>query len=313
MDLVELAQTVAAQGRVMRVLVVDVKGSAPRDAGTSMLVWSAGQSGTIGGGALEFDIVSLARARLEDADAAPHVVRLALGPNLGQCCGGTVTLQLESFDAAAVQALQGRSTYMRPAQGTGQAPIRVTHLDQQMARHPGGQADFATVSGWLIEAIAPPRRPLWVWGAGHVGRALVDVFAPLPHFEINWVDTSKARFPVETGEANPIVAADPAELVQHAAPDATHLVVTYSHVIDFDICHRLLMHQFAFAGLIGSATKWARFQKRLAALGHSPARIGDLTCPIGAPDLGKHPQAIAIGVAATVLTPVVGAQREQQA
>ena len=60
-------------------------------------------------------------------------------------------------------------------------------------------------------------------------------------------------------------------------------------------------HDFAFAGLIGSATKWARFRSRLAALGHAPERIARITCPIGEPSLGKHPQAIALGVAAGLL------------
>ncbi|MGB3147717.1 MAG: XdhC family protein, partial [Paracoccaceae bacterium] len=54
-------------------------------------------------------------------------------------------------------------------------------------------------------------------------------------------------------------------------------------------------------GLIGSASKWARFRGRLAALGHRPDRISQIQCPIGDPALGKRPQAIAIGIAAAML------------
>jgi xanthine dehydrogenase accessory factor len=78
-------------------------------------------------------------------------------------------------------------------------------------------------------------------------------------------------------------------------------VLTFSHTLDLALCHALLGHGFRRLGLIGSATKWARFRSRLAALGHGAGAIGRIDCPIGDPALGKHPQAIAIGVAAAFL------------
>ncbi|MBD3677389.1 MAG: XdhC family protein, partial [Rhodobacteraceae bacterium] len=135
--------------------------------------------------------------------------------------------------------------------------------------------------------------------------ALVSVFASLPEFEITWVDTGTDRFPEDIpAGVTRLVAANPAEAVRHAPIHAEHLVLTYSHALDLEICHRLLGHGFARAGLIGSATKWARFRTRLAALGHGPAQIAQIDCPIGDPSLGKHPQAIAVGVAARLLSPV---------
>jgi xanthine dehydrogenase accessory factor len=110
-------------------------------------------------------------------------------------------------------------------------------------------------------------------------------------------------------------AADPARLVPHAPRDANHLILTYSHALDLALCHALLEHGFAGAGLIGSATKWARFRSRLGALGHSPAQIARIRCPIGTPGLGKHPQAIAIGVASSLLSDItaMSEQRERSA
>jgi xanthine dehydrogenase accessory factor len=154
----------------------------------------------------------------------------------------------------------------------------------------------------MVEPVHRPPRALWIWGAGHVGRALVATLAPLPDFAITWVDTAPARFPdsVPAG-VTCLPAAQPARCVAHAPVVAEHLVLTYSHALDLDLCHALLCHGFAFAGLIGSATKWARFRARLAALGHTPAQIARITCPIGDPALGKHPQAIALGVGAALL------------
>lgn len=232
--------------KTIRITVTKTAGSVPREAGTQMLVWADRTEGTIGGGRLEWDAMAEARRMLLDGRAA-HQAQIPLGPALGQCCGGSVSLTWEAAEA----------------------------LDK------------------------PPARPLWVYGAGHVGRALVNVMQPLPDFAITWIDTHPDRFP-ET-DVETLVAADPVRVVQHAPKNADHLILTYSHEMDLALCHALLRHDFHSAGLIGSATKWARFKSRLAALGHPPAQIARIACPIGDPSLGKHPAAIALGVATAMI------------
>jgi len=158
---------------------------------------------------------------------------------------------------------------------------------------------------------AAPARPLWIYGAGHVGRALVNVMDPLPDFDITWVDTRADRFPQTN--VTTLVATDPAQVVKHAPDDADHLIVTYSHEIDLALCHAVLSHQFHTVGLIGSATKWARFKSRLTALGHPPAQIARIACPIGDPSLGKHPTAIALGVATAMIKPSARQSKDRSA
>jgi xanthine dehydrogenase accessory factor len=157
------------------------------------------------------------------------------------------------------------------------------------------------VQGWFVEPVADPTREIWIWGAGHVGRALVAVLAPLPGLRLTWIDTDAARFPEVPEGVVQRIAANPAVLVDEAPAEAEHLVLTFSHALDLELCHRLLGHGFGALGLIGSETKWARFRSRLRALGHPDARISRIACPIGQPELGKHPQAIAVGVAAEIL------------
>ncbi|MEL6573040.1 MAG: xanthine dehydrogenase accessory protein XdhC [Pseudomonadota bacterium] len=154
--------------------------------------------------------------------------------------------------------------------------------------------------------------PLWIYGAGHVGRALVAVMGPLPDVAITWIDTTRDRFPEQIPDGvTLLVAADPARVVAHAPKDADHLILTYSHDLDLAICHAILSRPFGSAGLIGSATKWARFRRRLQALGHDTAQIARIACPIGDPTLGKHPQAIALGVATAMMARGHGAQRNR--
>lgn len=233
----------------IRVTITDVKGSAPRDAGTAMLVFADRIDGTIGGGALEWEAMRLARNML--AEGSTHARRtFPLGPSLGQCCGGAVTLE------------------------------------------------FSTAQDLPM----PAATPLWIWGTGHVGRALIHIISPMQSHDITWVDTAADRFPQDIpSTVHSAIATDPPHLMPHAPPDAHHLIATYSHDIDLALCHAALSHTFASTGVIGSATKWARFRKRLHHLGHSDAQISRIMCPIGDPSLGKHPQAIAIGVAARLL------------
>lgn len=170
------------------------------------------------------------------------------------------------------------------------------------------------VDGWFVEPVLVPDRQVWVWGAGHVGRALVAVLAPLPGMAVTWVDVAPERFPRPGARRRDAGLGGAAEdLVAHAPQAAEHLVLTYSHALDLELCHRLLVRGFRSCGLIGSATKWARFRSRLAALGHDPASAGRIRCPIGDPGLGKHPQAIAVGVAAQILRDRTEMARERTA
>lgn len=296
-DLEALREAVKTHGKVVRVVIAGIKGSSPREVGAAMLVWKDGQSGTIGGGTLEYQAAEAARSQT----VATRLTHHTLGPDMGQCCGGAVSLFSEVYDLEKVETLDD-TIIARSASG-GAMPLAVKRV-LAAARSQGIAPEPRLIDGWMIEPVHKPARNLWIWGAGHVGRALVGVLSPLPDLAITWVDTGPERFPdVIPAGVTDLPATKPAELVRHAPPNAEHLVLTYSHNLDLELCNRLLLHDFRFAGLIGSATKWARFRSRLAALGHPPDRISRITCPIGDPSLGKHPQMIAVGVAAHLLRP----------
>jgi xanthine dehydrogenase accessory factor len=296
-DLAALREAVAAHGTVARVVIAAHDGSSPRENGAAMLVWANGQSGTIGGGALEWEATTRARALLPRGGT--RLDREALGPKLGQCCGGAVTVLTEVYEAATLPEPQA-GVVARATDGRDM-PFAVKRILAR-ARGEGVMPSPALVQGWMVEPVARPARNLWIWGAGHVGRALVSVLSPLPDLGITWVDVARDRFPdTVPPQVRPLWSPDPAMLVAGAPQDAEHLILTFSHALDLELCHRLLAHGFAACGLIGSATKRARFRSRLAALGHPPAAIARIDCPIGDPFLGKHPQAIAVGVAAAFL------------
>lgn len=283
---------------LVRVVVADKKGSVPREIGASMCVSAADVTGTIGGGALEYEAIARARRMLETGvDRVDHI---PLGPGLGQCCGGAVTLLSEVWDAKRLARIE--DVVARPLPGqTGNMPVAVARVCADM-RGQGQRPGPGLVGGWMVEPVTVAERQIWVWGAGHVGRAIVECLAPLPGLAISWADTDETRFPdVIPAQVTPLMAANPADLVSLSGAHAEHLVLTFSHAIDLEICHCVLARPFRSLGVIGSKTKRARFRKRLIALGHSQVHIDRMQCPIGDPALGKHPQAIAIGVAREIV------------
>ena len=238
--------------------ITATKGSAPRDAGTAMRVTMDQTQGTIGGGALEFAAIARARDMLARGETS-HRETIPLGPGLGQCCGGAVSLRYTDI------APEGAETEEMPALPEG-----------------------------------PFLGPLWLWGAGHVGRAVVAA-APRGRFDITWVDDAPERFPRDAA-VRILPAADMPLLARRADREAQHLIFTYSHDIDLALCAALLGRGARRIGLIGSDTKWARFDKRLRALGLDPSPI---TCPIGDKRLGKAPHQIAHGVLRALMTETV--------
>ncbi len=302
LDLAELQNRVRTAGTVARVVIVEAAGSVPREPGASMLVWDSGQSGTIGGGALEHEAAKAARDGLANGKPFVRLIRQPLGPGLGQCCGGSVTLLTEVFGSDSVDAVAEQSSaagvYVRPLKGKGR--MRPDRVEKMIC---GPAEDMAVADGWVVERLQRPARSLWIFGAGHVGRAIVRTLAPMPDFAVVWIDVAAGRYPPDTWEnVERLVAHRPEDAVAHAPDHAEHLVLTFSHALDLAICDRLLARKFRSAGLIGSATKWARFKKRLLAGGHAAADIERIDCPIGDVGLGKHPQAIAVGVAARLLS-----------
>ncbi|MDC8784736.1 xanthine dehydrogenase accessory protein XdhC [Roseateles koreensis] len=265
----------------MLVCVQHVAGSAPREVGAWMAVAADALLGSVGGGQLEYEAIETARAHLSalpvstpapatPSPAIPFTQRIPLGPRLGQCCGGVVTLQFESLplqpDAAQQQALRER---LSPA------PAQCM--------------------------------PVALFGGGHVGRALVALLAGLPS-QVLWVDSRDEVFPeslpasVRAEQSEPVHRA-----VATLAPGSLVLIMSFSHAEDLDIVAECLRRQRAkadlhFIGLIGSRSKWAVFRQRLLARGFSEAELSQVTCPIGAPGIpGKQPEVIAVAVVAQLL------------
>ncbi len=248
------------------VTVDRTQGSAPRAAGAWMAVFAAATLGSIGGGHLEFDAIAIARRALA-GEAIEPVRRFALGPSLGQCCGGVVHLRFESLQAADAAAMRSRLQAVAERQ----------------------------------------RMPVALFGGGHVGHAIVRALTPLPvrvHWVDSRDEVFPADLPpwIMTEHSAPVQAA-----VADLAAQSRVLIMSFSHAEDLDIIAACLQRQrecadLPYVGLIGSKSKWAAFAHRLEARGFDAAERAHVTCPIGvAGVVGKEPEVIAAAVAAQLM------------
>jgi xanthine dehydrogenase accessory factor len=151
--------------------------------------------------------------------------------------------------------------------------------------------------------VRPPDCVVYLFGAGHVGRALAEILGQLPCRAI-WIDERRDAFPPSVpANVATLRAGDPAAEAARAAKGAYVLVMTHSHARDQAIVEAVLRRgDFAYLGLIGSATKRARFAARLRAAGIGEAALARLVCPIGAEGIpGKEPGVIALAAAAEIM------------
>lgn len=295
-----ILRIVAAGEACVLVTVLADRGSVPRAAGARMIVRAdGGFHGTIGGGALEWQALARAQALVERGGARTLLMSQSLGPDLGQCCGGHVTLGLELFDA------RDRETVAELARAEAAGPFTcLTDTTGEPFRRqilPPGSTTRSLAPRTYRESFGRDLPVVAVFGAGHVGRAIVIALAPLP-FRVVWSDRRPGAIP-EAVPANATTTRDAPSAVLRALPDGAQvLVLTHSHTEDLAIvAEALASGRFAHVGVIGSQTKRARFLRRLADLGLGEA-AARLRCPIGVPGLAdKEPAVIAASVAAECL------------
>ncbi|MBT0569099.1 xanthine dehydrogenase accessory protein XdhC [Curvibacter sp. CHRR-16] len=258
------------------VTVHAVRGSAPREVGAWMAVLPSTQMlGTIGGGQLEWQAWQQAcqwlRAPADQQPTLAHplVQRFALGPSLGQCCGGEVHLRFECVGPADVSILQERWQVQLPT----------------VALFGGGHVGRA-----VVQVLQPlPFRVHWVDSRD-------EVFPP------QCLAAEEASLAVQTEHSDPVQAAVP-----HLPAGSLVLIMSFSHAEDLEILAACLQRQreradLPFIGLIGSRSKWASFAHRLQARGFTPTELDAVTCPIGVAGIhDKRPEVIAVAVAAQLL------------
>jgi xanthine dehydrogenase accessory factor len=292
------------------VTVVAVEGSAPREVGARMVVDPDRRfHGTIGGGMLEYQAIEAAARDARTGRDGFRLERISLGPDLGQCCGGRITLALETFSRARLDEVarfsrleaEGPFATQMVVAGDGRTCLRSLVSSDTAAT---GAAEVRLQDNLLTERFGTQTAPVVLFGAGHVGKALVLALAPLP-FSVTWVDNRPDVFPAHVpANVDVVAAADPVRVATDPPAGAEVLVMTHDHALDLAIADAALRcDAIAGVGMIGSATKAARMRSRLRAAGHEAVRLDAVfRCPVGISGIAsKQPSAIAASVVAELM------------
>jgi len=254
------------------VMVTRTEGSAPREPGAWMAVFAGCEVNTLGGGHFEFEAITQAKLLLAtqaDEHTLALVRRFALGPSLGQCCGGVVHLSFERICAADTTALRQR--------------LHVPYTP--VALFGGGHVGKALVKvlGML------PLEVRWIDSRDEIFPSWVPSNVQCEH-------SDPVHLTVET-------LAPGSQVLIMSFSHAEDL-----DVVAACLRRNRVRSDLPFVGLIGSSTKWATFRHRLEARGFSAAELMQVTSPIGIPGIkGKQPEVIAIAVAAQLLQRAIGA------
>lgn len=251
--------------------VQSVKGSTPRDSKACMLVTHGEVVGTIGGGHLEWQAIALAQkclmdARNNDSPIPSWHQTFALGPTLGQCCGGTMTLSFKPLNA---QTLKEWTTtlprFYLDIHGAGHVGQAIVHLLR----------DIDCQVRWIDQRDQPPPSN--------------DVLKGLPA-HIEWLPTDDA-----TAEVVDAPQGSSHLVITHRHDLDLALIDTLLHRED-------VRAGTAWVGMIGSRTKRSTFEHRLATKGHADVVVQKMHCPIGLDGIkGKEPAVIAVSVVAQLL------------
>ena len=238
------------------------RGSVPREKGTWMAVFGQDTVGTIGGGHLEFAAMNEARQRLQGGQGEP-VLRYALGPALGQCCGGEVHLRFEPVGAADIDTLQ----------------VRLALARYPVALFGGGHVGHA-----LVRVLGNlPLQVTWVDSRDEIFPAGLPSNVSCEHSD-----------PVQAA-VGPLVRGSRVLIMSFSHAEDLDVVAAC-------LTRQRLQADLPYIGLIGSQTKWATFRHRLLLRGYTPQELAHVTCPIGVPGIaGKEPEVIAVAVAAQIL------------
>ena len=254
----------------MLVRVASTQGSVPREAGAWMAVFADSVVGTIGGGHLEYEAIARAQAtlttsgkRLGSKKPSPVVVRFALGPSLGQCCGGVVHLAFERVTSGGLAELSQTLANER----TPVALFGGGHVGQALAR-----------------VLAPlPFRLTWIDSRDGIFPRDVPAQVACEH-------------------SQPVQAAVPSLAPQSRVLIMSFSHAEDLEIVASCLQRQRQQADLPYIGLIGSQTKWAVFRHRLEARGFSPDELAQITCPIGISGItSKEPEVIAVAVAAQLL------------
>lgn len=326
----QVSDTLTRGENLVLCTIIASSGSTPRGSGAKMAVFADGSTlGTVGGGAVEFESIKLAKQALLDQTTFTHGFQLS--PNqtadIGMICGGQVVVYFQFFSGrderaiALFRAITNLFTQRRNTWLVTQICEGCVHRMGLYSREDGLTYMDDSADEWDILPLVRPRAMLkkgelsyyveplttagyvYIFGGGHVAQELVPVLAHIGFAPVVFEDRPDfARRELFPEAANTIFGSFLAigESIT-IAPDDYVVIMTRGHQADFEVLRQALLTRATYVGVIGSRSKIAITNKRLLEAGIPEKELIRIHAPIGLPILGETPAEIAISIAAELI------------
>ena len=306
------------------VSVITSSGSTPRGAGAMMAVFPDGAiQGTIGGGNVEYAAQKLAGELLAAGGDARREFRFIPGDaaDLGMVCGGDVTLQFHFFSPQdqqgiavlrdLIQASAGNETTWLIWRLEGERIAAIATADRHGIRHlAGGPPDLSALlkqkavfqDSWFAVPVVLAGRT-YIFGGGHVSRALVPVLASVGFRPVVYDDRPEFADSTLFPQAEAVLCGPFTDIGAHVTvtEEDDVVVMTRGHQADYEVLTQVLRSGARYLGCIGSSRKLALCRDRLLHSGFTEEEYARLHAPIGLDIGAETPEEIAVSVAAEMI------------
>ncbi len=296
-------QNIEAGQITILVMITSNVGSTPRNTGTWMLVNEKKILGTLGGGQLEKISENAALEMLKSVSGERRSsLNCLLGPDAKQCCGGAISLTFEKLDGEALGWItQAKNAIYRYSDAAVLFSVADPDIEPCVVV---SSSSVTPTNGMHLQRICDSRPELFIFGGGHVGRAICVIASQLP-LRVTVIDSRMEMLDLipQSHNIDVVHTINTVAFVDHIPSAAGALIMTHSHELDYDLCHAILQKsQLRYVGLIGSQSKAARFRRRLRENGITPLTLNQLTSPIGlCGPVGKEPGIIALSALSEIL------------
>lgn len=331
----ETCKALRGEGDIVLATVVSTSGSTPTVESSKLLVKAGGLTavGTIGGGCLEANVLTIARAlygkrtsRLSTFDLSDDDVESGL------ICGGRLEVLVETLDRSALPVFEAITasrmngedtalvTEVRCNEGTSKFLVKSDGDSVAGGQPSDGRSEIVSMAVEVIRSQKKARfkkedgtdviiepiagfPSLIIFGAGHVSK-FISQYAKLAGFKVTVVDdraqyANKVRFP----EADVVLCDAFARAFERLTiTSATYVViVTRGHRYDEEVLERAVHYDAKYIGMIGSRRKVLTIYEHLIEHGIPEERLKHVFAPMGLEIGAATPEEIGISIVSELI------------
>jgi xanthine dehydrogenase accessory factor len=283
--------------------------SSPGKAGFKMAVFENGNTiGTIGGGVMEYNIISTARNYQVNREVVNEILKLihseyADENKSGLICEGKIIINIRTISNSNVHLIEKIVSSIKENKPIA---LRLNSSGLEVINSVKNEKIFFNYSDdkqWIYEEILSLNNMVYIFGAGHVGLAVAKIFNFLNFYVKIFDDRQDILNNLDNSCSDEKILCDFSQIsdLVHEGKNSFAIIVTRGHSFDKVVLRQLLNKNLAYLGMMGSKSKVSKIFSELRDEGVSPEILKKVHSPIGLSISSQTPEEIAVSIAAEVI------------